>query len=129
MAEVTSLGIPTAETPRYVGQVPTAIVWSGTLTSGIAASADTIRIATLPASAQILFATLRVDASAGTGATLTLRQNTSALTAATTAGGADQEVLASVVGPQTSATIVDLLVGTSAVTASCNVRVNLGYVI
>jgi len=129
MAEVTSLAISSNETPRYTDDRLTPIVWSAALTSGIAASADTVTIATLPANARVAFATLRVDGSLGTGATLQLRHNTSALTAATTAGGADQEILASVVGPATSATKIDLLVGTSAVTASANVQVTLGYVV
>jgi hypothetical protein len=129
MAEVTSLAIPAAETPRYADDRLTPVLWSQALTSGMAASADTVTVATLPANARVVFATLRVDGSLGTGATIQLRQNASALTGATTAGGADQEILASVVGPATSATKIDLLVGTSAVTASANVQVTLGYVI
>lgn len=129
MPEVTSLAISANETPRYADDRLTPIVWSAALTSGIAASADTVTIATLPANARVVFATLRVDGSLGTGATIQLRQNATALTAATTAGGADQEILASVVAPATSATKVDLLVGTSAVTASANVQVTLGYVV
>ncbi len=129
MAEVTSLAISSNETPRYSDDRLTPVVWSAALTSGIAASADTVTIAYLPANARVAFATLRVDGSLGTGATIQLRQNTSALTAATTAGSADQKVLASVVAPATSQTKIDLLVGTSAVTASANVQVTLGYVI
>lgn len=129
MPEVTSLAIPSAETPRYADDRLTPIVWSQALTSGVAASADTITIATLPPGARVVFATLRVDASLGAGATIQLRHNTSALTAATTAAGADQEIMASVVAPATSATKVDLLVGTSAITASANVQVTLGYVV
>jgi len=37
--------------------------------------------------------------------------------------------MASVVAPATSATKVDLLVGTSNITASANVQVTLGYVV
>lgn len=129
MAEVTSLAIPATETPQYADDRLTPIVWSATLTSGIAILADTITIATLPANARVVFAAMRVDGSLGTGATIQLRHNTSALTAATTAGAADQEVMASVVGPATSATKVDLLVGTSAISASANVIVSLGYVV
>lgn len=129
MAEVTSLAIPAAETPRSAERRSNEIVWSAALTSGIAASADTITIATLPANARVTYADFRVDGSLGTGATIQLRHNTSALTAATTAGGADGELKASVVGPATSATKIDLLVGTSAITASANVVVTLGYVV
>lgn len=129
MAAVTSLAIASTSTPQNAAVRDTPVIWSGTLTSGMAASADTIEVCYLPANARVLAATMRVDGSLGTGATVQLRQNTSALTAATTAGGADQEVLASVVGPATSQTIVDLLVGTSAVTASANVQVTLLYVV
>lgn len=129
MAAVTSLAIASTSTPQNAQVRDTTVIWSGALTSGMAANADTIEVCYLPANARILAATLRVDGSLGTGATLTLRQNATALTAATTAGGADQEVLASVVAPATSQTIVDLLVGTSAVTASANAQVTLLYVV
>lgn len=129
MAAVTSLAIASTSTPQNAGVRDTTVIWSGTLTSGIAISADTIEVCYLPANARILAATLRVDGSLGAGATIQLRQNTSALTAATTAAGADGEVLASVVGPATSQTTVDLLVGTSAITASANVQVTLQYVV
>lgn len=129
MAAVTSLAIASTSTPQNAQVRDTVVIWSGALTSGIAASADTVDVGYLPASARILAATLRVDGSLGTGATLTLRQNATALTAATTAGGADQKVLASVVAPATSQTTVDLLVGTSAVTASANAQVTLLYVV
>lgn len=129
MAAVTSLAIASTSTPLNAQVRDTVVIWSGALTSGIAASADTVDVAYLPANARILAATLRVDGSLGTGATITLRQNATALTAATTAGGADQEVLASVVAPATSQTTVDLLVGTSAVTASANAQVTLLYVV
>lgn len=129
MAAVTSLAITSASTPQYAGDRLTPVVWSGTLTSGMAANADTVEVCYLPAGARVVFATMRVDGSLGTGATIQLRQNASALTAATTAGGADGEIMASAVGPATSQTIIDLLVGTSAVTASANVQVTLGYVV
>lgn len=129
MAAVTSLAIASTSTPQNAQVRDTPVIWSGTLTSGMAANADTIEVCYLPANARILAATMRVDGSLGTGATIQLRQNATALTAATTAGGADQEVLASVVAPATSQTTVDLLVGTSAVTASANVQVTLQYVV
>lgn len=129
MPEVTSLAIPSTETPRHADRRSAEIIWSATLTSGIAASADTITVCTLPANARVTHADFRVDGSLGTGATIQLRHNTSALTAATTAGGADGEIKASVVGPATSATKVDFLVGTSAITASANVVATLGYVV
>lgn len=129
MPEILTLAIPATETPQYAGDRLTPIVWSATLTSGIAASADTIRVATLPPNARIVTAEFRVDASAGTGATLQLRHNGTAITGATTAGGADSELRTAIVAPATSSTIVDLLVGTSAVTASCNVQATLTYVV
>lgn len=129
MAEVTSFAVGSRALPQWQESVWYTVKFSAALTSGIAASADTIRVCHLPANARILAATMRVDGSLGTGATIQLRHNATALTAATTAGGADQEVLASVVAPATSTTVVDMLVGTSAVTASANVQVTLGYTI
>lgn len=129
MAEVTSFAVGSKALPGWHEDQWYTVKFSAALTSGVAAAADTIRVCHLPANARVLAATMRVDGSLGTGATIQLRQNASALTAATTAGGADQEVLASVVAPATSTTVVDLLVGTSNVTASANVQVTLGYVI
>lgn len=129
MAEVTSFAVGSKALPQWQEDQWYTVKFSAALTSGIAASADTIRICHLPANARVLAATMRVDGSLGTGATIQLRHNATALTAATTAGGADQEVLASVVAPATSTTVVDMLVGTSGVTASANVQVTLGYVI
>lgn len=129
MAEVTSFAVGSKALPQWREDQWYTVKFSAALTSGVAASADTIRICHLPANARVLAATMRVDATLGVSATIQLRQNATALTAATTAGGADQEVLASVVAPATSTTVVDLLVGGAAVTASANVQVTLGYVI
>lgn len=129
MAEVTSFAVGSKALPQWQENQWYTVSFSAALTSGVAAAADTIRVCHLPANARILAATMRVSGTLGTGATLQLRHNATALTAATTAGGSDQEVLASVVAPATSTTVVDLLVGTSAVTASANVQVTLGYVI
>ena len=129
MAEVTSFAVGSRALPQWQEPVWYTVNFSAALTSGVAAAADTIRVCHLPANARILAATMRVDGSLGTGATIQLRHNATALTAATTAGGADQEVLASVVAPAKSTTVVDLLVGTSNVTASANVQVTLGYTI
>lgn len=129
MAEVTSFAVGSKALPQWQDDQWYTVKFSAALTSGVAAAADTIRVCHLPANARILAATMRVDGSLGTGATIQLRHNATALTAATTAGGADQEVLASVVAPATSTTVVDLLVGTSNVTASANVQVTLGYTI
>jgi hypothetical protein len=131
MAAVTSLAHPATTTKPKVREkgVTTTIFWSKALTSGVAASADTVDIAYLPAGARVVHASMRVDGSLGTGATIQLRHNASAVTGATTAGGADMEMMVSAPGAATSGTTVDVLVGTSAVTASANLEVRLGYVI
>lgn len=130
MAAVTSLAHPVAITgPQFNDKEIFPVVWSKALTSGTAANADTIDVCYLPGNAKVLFASLRVDGSLGTGATLQLRQNAAAVTAATTAGGADMEMMTSAQPAATSGVTVDLLVGTSAITASANVEVRLGYVV
>lgn len=131
MAAVTSLAHPASLTkPRTREKgVATNLYWSKALTSGVAASADTVNVFYLPAGARVVHASLRVDGSLGTGATIQLRHNASVVTGATTAGGADMEMMTSAPGAATSGTTVDLLVGTSAITASANVEVRLGYVI
>lgn len=131
MAAVTSLALPATMTKPRVREkgVTTTLYWSNALTSGIAASADTVDIFYLPANARVVHASMRVDGSLGTGATIQLRQNAAAVTGATTAGSADMEMMTSAPAVATSGTTVDLLVGTSAVTASANVEVRLGYII
>lgn len=131
MPAVTSLAIPAwATKPRNVRNGSTnAIVFSKALTSGVAASADTIELFYLPGGARVMFASMRVNGSLGTGATIQLRHNGSAVTAATVAGGADMEIVTSNPGVATSGTTVELLVGTSAITASADVEVRLDYVV
>ncbi len=131
MAAVTTLALPaTLAKPRVREKgVTTTLYWSQALTSGVAASADTIDVFYLPAGARVVHASMRVDGTLGTGATIQLRHNASAVTGATTAGGADMEMMTSAPGVATSGTTVDLLVGTSAITASANAEVRLGYII
>jgi len=131
MAAVTSLALPaTLTAPKVRGKnVPTIVVWSKALTSGTAAAADTIDVAYLPAGAKVVFASLRVDASLGVGTTVQLRHNAGAVTAATTAAQANMLMMTSAPAVATSGTTVDLLVGTSNITASGNAEVRLGYTI
>lgn len=132
MAAVTSLAHAatiTAPRVREKNITPTVIVWSKALTSGVAAAADTVDVAYLPGNARITQASMRVDGSLGVGATIQLRVNAGVVTGATTAAGADMEMMTSAPAVATSGVTVDLLVGTAAVTASANVEVRLGYVV
>ena len=107
----------------YPNLIP--FVWKRAFASGDANSADDITCFDLPAYYQPVAGSLHVDATLGSSCTIQLRVGSTAITAATSAGGADTEILSALPAPSASEQAVNLLVGGANITAGANVTVTL----
>ena len=95
---------------------------------GAPASGDVIRLGVMPRGAVILTAKLIVSATLGSGCTLQLRRDTTALTAATTAAAANYLTQNAVDAPSSdNDDSINLLIGGASVGASATVTVELLY--
>lgn len=105
--------------PNGVSSLPFVFTMTGTAT--LADNGDDISWFALPAGYGLLVKTFNVSATLGASCTAQLRIGTTALTAATTAGGADTELATAVsIAPTTAARTVNILVGGADIAAAAN---------
>lgn len=129
MATITDYALASVLTPVNEGGITTNVFRDLALTATAADATDDITVLTLPVGVRVVDASLSVDGTLGAGCTIQLRQGTTALTAATTAGGADFEQM-NVFPPAatTAATTINILVGGADIAAAAGVKVHVAYV-
>jgi hypothetical protein len=125
MTTVSTLGIPAARLPRSPAEMITPIVADIPVVSGTANSGDDITVFTPPAGARIIGAKLRQTATLGASATAQLRQGSTALTSATSAGSANGVLQTGVLEPCSGSETINILIGGANITASATLRVEL----
>lgn len=91
-------------------------------------NADDVTVVTMPAGFRILEAYLTVSATLGASATVQLRQGSTALTPATTAGGASTVSINRRPITTNGTDALNLLVGGANVTASATATVSITYI-
>jgi len=107
----------------YVNLIP--LVWQRTIASGDAASSDDITCFDLPAYYQVVAGSMHVSATLGSSCTIQLRVGATAITAATSAGGADTELLSALPAISASEQAINVLIGGANVTAAAVITVCL----
>lgn len=129
MPTISTLALASNQSPMVEGGAETTVFRSLSLTSGIANNADDITVMTIPAGCRLTHIEINVSATLGTSCTLQGRLGSTALTPATTAGGASF-VQRNAFPPATltSATAINLLVGGANITAAATVQVLVKYV-
>lgn len=126
MADVVKFKIPDAQRPDFSGYPNlVAFVWKRTVAAGDCPQNDNIVCFDLPANYQIVTGILRQSDTLGASATAQLRAGTTAITAATTAGGADSELLSAVAPFSTSEQAVNILIAGAALDATVDLTVVL----
>lgn len=114
--------------PIHEGGIPTHFVRDFTFSSTIADNGDDVTLLTLPAGYRIVDATLRVSGTLGASCTAQLRLGTTALTAATTAGGASTVKMNAFPQDTDGTKTVNVLIGGADVAAGATVQLHLEYV-
>lgn len=127
MAEVTKFAVPISGTPRAPASLGTPFCYRIAVVSGDGPNADFISVFTPPVGAVI--GDLQIGHSATLGASCTIqgRLGTTALTAASTAGGASRVRQNAAAGPANGTDTLNLLVGGAAITASATIEVSGVY--
>lgn len=108
----------------YSADRPQAFRYSFAFSSTLADDADDIELFDIPAGMALFATGLNVSATLGASCTLTLRADTSALTAKTTAGGASTVIQSLVDVPSTSVRTVNVLVDDADIAAGATVTVS-----
>jgi len=127
MATITTYQVPDTEVPALLYGV-TPIVWTLAAANGIAASADVINVAELPAGADIVDCYVSHSATLGASATLKLALTGGGdLTGATTAGGASMARMSVPPAKLTADTVVGVVVGGANITAAAGIKVVILY--
>ncbi|KAA5605431.1 hypothetical protein F1188_11050 [Roseospira marina] len=128
MAAVTTYREYKTDLPHVVGGVST-VFWEKLLAANAADSGDTIECFDLPGGARITDCSMSVGGTLGAGCTAALKVGATALTSATTAGGADTERM-SVHPPaaSTSSQTVQIAIGGADIAASAAAKVMVQYV-
>lgn len=125
MATVSKFKLRDQERPAPVNGRLVVFTREIDVVSGDCPQNDNIDLFDLPANYQVLTGHMRVSASLGASATATLRAGTTAITAATAAGGADVEALSVNVAFSSSEQSINILIEGAAITASATFRVIL----
>lgn len=120
MAEVTTYAIADKDAPR---RETSATFFRKQIASPAANQNDDIRIMAIPPGFIVYGATMTVSATLGASCTAQLRRTTTALTAATTAGGADRETQSVVDEPGTSTAYLNVLIAGAAISAAATLTV------
>lgn len=123
MTTVSKFAVPAARLPRSPSEFVTAFAFDIAVVSGDAASGDDITVFTPPSGARIVGARLRQTATLGASATAQLRQGSTALTSATSAGSANGVLQTGVLEPCSGAETINVLIGGANITASATIRV------
>ena len=123
MATITKFATPVLQTPRNPTERDTVIALTIPVVSGDANNGDDITILTPPAGARLHGFTFGHSATLGAAATAQLRQGTTAITAATTAGGASRGLQTVVAAPADGAQTLNVLIGGANITASANIEI------
>jgi len=127
MAAVESYKSKSEHLPRIVPGV-TPVLWFATLAADAADSGDTIDCFDLPAGARILDCALSVGATLGASCTATLMLGETALTGATSAGGAHVERMTAFPPPRgDDPQTVRIAIGGADIAASAAVEVMVTY--
>jgi hypothetical protein len=96
-----------------------------TVSSTLADNADSIKVLDIPPGNVVTDAWFSTSATLGVSCTVQLRVGTTAISAATTAGGADSELQTTRVAPSTSEQALNFLVGGADVSAGATIK--LGF--
>lgn len=123
MAEVTKFKIPDRARPKHTSTA-TAFSVPITVASGDANSADFISLFVPEAGSKIVGAQMIVSATLGVSATAQLRLGTTAITGATTAGGADNELQTVAPAAANGTDSLNILIGGANITAGATITVS-----
>lgn len=128
MADVTKFETPAAQTPRAPTTIATPFRFDIDVVSGDCPQNDNITLMTVPANAVVVDATLRHDATLGASATAQLRIGTTAITSASSAGGASGVLQNAVPAKANGTDKLNILIAGAAIAASTTLRVTGFYV-
>lgn len=124
MAEITSIQVADRHVPQKDSGEVYCISMDFTLAADLADNADTITLFEFQRAGTVVGGYFSVSATLGAGATIQLRAGGTAITGATTAGGADAELVTAMkrvaIGDK-----VDLLVGGADFSAAADLELNL----
>lgn len=123
MAEKTKFEIPVLGTPKAPTDIATPFYYDMVVAAADAANGDNIAVFTPPAGAVFAGCQLQHDATLGAACTAQLRLGATALTAASTAGGASRVLQNAAAAPASGAEKLNVLIGGGDIAAGTTLRV------
>lgn len=127
MPTITSIALTDAQAATVPDRGEGPVMWNRawTISSTLADNGDDITLFSLPPYRQIVGGSWEVSATLGASCTATLRVGSTAITAASTAGGADSDPVIRVVAPSASAQTVNILIGGADISAGATITTHL----
>jgi hypothetical protein len=127
MPEITSVKQPDHER-KYHPTVPMFNYFSVPISATLADNADFITIVDVPVGYMVTGLIWNISATLGASATLQARVGTTAISGASTQGGADTEVQTAYVAPSTSEATLNFLVGGADISGAATLTLGFYFV-